>query len=63
MNKLVLALCLATSLVVAPAAPAQSCLFSSFSSCLSTFPGGDWFSLALSDYCALTRFILCDFGF
>jgi hypothetical protein len=62
MNKLALALCLATSLVVAPAAPAQSCLVSSFSSCASTFPGGDWFSIALSDYCAWTRFLLCDFG-
>ena len=62
MNKLALALCLATSLVVAPAAPAQ-CFVSSFSSCLGTFPGGDWFSAALQNYCGWTRFFLCDFGF
>jgi len=29
---------------------------------VSTFPGSDWFSVALSDYCAWTRFFLCDFG-
>jgi hypothetical protein len=63
MNKLVLALCLATSLVVAPAAPAQSCLVSSFGGCLGIFPGAGWFSVALQDYCGWTRFFLCDFGF
>jgi len=63
MHKLALALGLATSLVVAPVAPPQSCFLSSLSSCFNTFPGGDSFSHALYDYCALTRFILCEFGF
>ena len=33
-----------------------------FTSCIAVFPGGDWFSLTLRGYCALTRFFLCDVG-
>jgi hypothetical protein len=63
MNKLALALCLATSLAVPPAAPAQSCLFSSLSGCLGTFPGDGALMRLLQAYCSIARFALCDLGF
>jgi len=62
-NKLALAVVLATSLVAAPAAPAQSCFFSPINSCAGTFPGDGYLMQALQIYCSVIRFALCDFGF
>ena len=33
-----------------------------FTNCIDTFPDGDWFSLVLRGYCALTQLLLCEIG-
>jgi hypothetical protein len=64
MKKVVLALTLAASLVVAPPAPAQgSCLSSVFASCGGIFPGGNYFAQALRGYCEILSLLLCEIGY
>jgi hypothetical protein len=60
-NKIVLVALVAT-LAVAPAAPAQSCALSVYSSCVLNYPGADWLLIVLQGYCAIVRSLLCGAG-